>query len=98
MKKRAKIVCTLGPACEEYEILKRMVQAGMDVARLNFSHGDHHTHEKHLDRVRRLEKELDRPIGTMIDTKGPEIRTGTLRGRMPVVIETELSRRGVAWR
>ncbi|HPE91322.1 MAG TPA: pyruvate kinase, partial [Synergistales bacterium] len=88
MKKRAKIVCTLGPACEEYEILKRMVQAGMDVARLNFSHGDHHTHEKHLDRVRRLEKELDRPIGTMIDTKGPEIRTGTLRGRMPVVIES----------
>jgi len=88
MKKRAKIVCTLGPACEEYEILKRMVQAGMDVARLNFSHGDHHTHEKHLDRVRRLEKELDRPIGTMIDTKGPEIRTGTLSGRMPVVIES----------
>lgn len=88
MKKRAKIVCTLGPACEEYEVLERMVQAGMDVARLNFSHGDHQTHGKHLDRIRRLEKELDRPIGTMIDTKGPEIRTGTLKGHMPVVIES----------
>ena len=88
MRKRAKIVCTLSPACEDYGVLKKMVQAGMDVARLNFSHGDRETHGLHLDRVRRLEEELGRPVGTMIDTKGPEIRTGNLKGRLPVLIES----------
>ena len=88
MRKRAKIVCTLGPACEDHEVLKRMVQAGMDVARLNFSHGDHGTHGSHLDKVRRIEEELGRPIGTMIDTKGPEIRTGTLEGHRPMMIKS----------
>jgi pyruvate kinase len=88
MMKRVKIVCTLGPACEDYEVLKEMIKAGMDVARLNFSHGDHNTHGLHLDRVRRLEKELKRPLGTMIDTKGPEIRTGSLKDHLPVVLES----------
>ncbi len=86
--KRVKIVCTLGPACEDYEVLKAMVKAGMDVARLNFSHGDHETHGMHLDRIRRLEKEIKRPLGTIIDTKGPEIRTGMLKDHLPVVLES----------
>jgi len=86
--KRAKIVCTLGPACSEYEVLKRVAQAGMDVARLNFSHGDHSSHGGHLENVRKLEKELDRPFGTMIDTKGPEIRTRGLKGHVPVFLES----------
>ncbi len=59
--KRVKIVCTLGPACEDYEVLKAMVKAGMDVARLNFSHGDHETHGMHLDRIRRLERRSNAP-------------------------------------
>ncbi|MDO9509453.1 MAG: pyruvate kinase [Thermovirgaceae bacterium] len=85
--KRAKIVCTVGPACVEYDVLKRMAQAGMDVARLNFSHGDHSSHGLHLENVRRLERELKRPFGTMIDTKGPEIRTKGLKSHSPVLLE-----------
>ena len=88
MMKRAKIVCTLGPACGEYDVLKRVAQAGMDVARLNFSHGDHSSHGRHLENVRRLERELKRPFGTMIDTKGPEVRTRGLKGHVPVLLET----------
>ncbi len=86
--KRAKIVCTVGPACADYDVLKRMAQAGMDVARLNFSHGDHSSHGLHLDNIRRLESELKRPFGTMIDTKGPEIRTRGLKGHSPVLLES----------
>ena len=88
MMKRAKIVCTLGPACGEYDVLKRVAQAGMDVARLNFSHGDYSSHGRHLENVRRLEKELKRPFGTIIDTKGPEIRTRGLKGHAPVLLES----------
>ncbi|HDQ92745.1 MAG TPA: pyruvate kinase, partial [Synergistetes bacterium] len=82
--KRAKIVCTLGPACREYGVLKRMIQAGMNVARLNFSHGDHESHGAHLDNVRFAEKELRVSVGTMIDTRGPEIRTGRLENQSPI--------------
>lgn len=88
MMKRAKIVCTLGPACAEYEVLKRVAEAGMDVARLNFSHGDHSSHGQHLENVRRLETDLKRPFGTMIDTKGPEIRTRGLKGHAPVFLQS----------
>ncbi len=84
--KRAKIVCTLGPACLEYGVLKKMIQAGMNVARLNFSHGDHESHGAHLDNVRLAEKELRVSVGTMIDTRGPEIRTGRLEGHVPVTL------------
>lgn len=86
--KRVKIVCTLGPACEAAETLREMVLAGMDVARLNFSHGTHETHGRHLRNVRLLEKELGRPISAMIDTKGPEIRTGRLEGGKPIRLVT----------
>lgn len=80
MNKRVKIVCTLGPTCSKRETLREMIEAGMDVARLNFSHGTHETHKQHLENVRSLEKVLGRPVASMIDTKGPEIRTGTLYG------------------
>ncbi|HAA47480.1 MAG TPA: pyruvate kinase [Synergistaceae bacterium] len=87
--KKVKIVCTLGPACEKQETLKEMVLSGMDVARLNFSHGTHETHGRHLENIRSLEKSLDRPIAAMIDTKGPEIRTGLLAGGEPLYLETQ---------
>ena len=76
LMRKTKIICTLGPASSDEATLRRMMEAGMDVARFNFSHG---THEEHLERYRlvdRLREELDLPIGTMLDTKGPEIRLG----------------------
>jgi len=82
--KKVKIVCTLGPSCQAKETLRQMVTAGMDVARLNFSHGTQESHGLHLENVRALEKELGRPLAAMLDTKGPEIRTGRLAGGKPV--------------
>ncbi len=86
--KKVKIVCTLGPSCQAKETLREMVTAGMDVARLNFSHGTQESHGLNLENVRALEKELGRPLAAMLDTKGPEIRTGRLAGGKPVHINT----------
>jgi len=86
--KKVKIVCTLGPSCQAKETLREMVTAGMDVARLNFSHGTQESHGLNLENVRALEKELGRPLAAMLDTKGPEIRTGRLAGEKPVHITT----------
>jgi pyruvate kinase len=77
--KKVKIVCTLGPACGSREILAEMVKAGMNVARLNFSHGSYESHGKNLENIRAVEKQLGVPLATVLDTKGPEIRTGTLK-------------------
>ncbi len=74
-----KIVCTIGPASENYDTLKAMAEAGMNVARLNFSHGDYEGHERKLNLVRQVERDLKRPIATLLDTKGPEIRTGQMQ-------------------
>ena len=74
-----KIVCTIGPASENYETLKSMAEAGMNVARLNFSHGDYDGHEKKLKLIRRVERSVKKPIAALLDTKGPEIRTGHMQ-------------------
>ncbi|GHV50772.1 pyruvate kinase [Synergistales bacterium] len=71
-----KIVCTIGPASWNYETLSAMAKAGMNVARLNFSHGEYESHEKSLSLVRQIERDLGLPIAALLDTKGPEIRTG----------------------
>lgn len=71
-----KIICTLGPAVDNDETLEKLVLGGMDVARLNFSHGTHEEHQVRVDRVNKLRKKLGKPIPLMIDTKGPEIRLG----------------------
>ena len=76
LMRKTKIICTLGPSSSDEATLRRMMEAGMDVARFNFSHG---THEEHLEKFRIvdcLREELGLPIGTMLDTKGPEIRLG----------------------
>ena len=74
-----KIVCTIGPASDNYETLKSMAEAGMNVARLNFSHGDYEGHEKKLKLIRRVERSVKKPIAALLDTKGPEIRTGHMQ-------------------
>ena len=76
--KRTKIVCTLGPASDTKEILRELILNGMNVARLNFSHGSHEEHAGRIQRIKEVRKELGIPVAIMLDTKGPEIRTGEL--------------------
>ena len=78
--KRTKIICTMGPATEDDEVLASMIRAGMSVARLNFSHGDHEYHQRNIERVRRVAAELGTTVAVLVDTRGPEIRTGMNRG------------------
>ena len=75
--RKTKIVCTLGPASEKEEVLRQMIEAGMNVARINFSHGSHEEHQKKLDLLYRLREEMKVPVAALLDTKGPEIRLGT---------------------
>lgn len=72
--RKTKIVATIGPASERYDILKELMLNGLNVARLNFSHGTHEEHRKRINTIKRLRDELDLPIAIMLDTKGPEIR------------------------
>ena len=76
--RKTKIVATLGPACDDLGVLRRMIEAGMNVARLNFSHGNHAEHKRRLDGVRAASRELDIPVAAMLDTKGAQIRTGSV--------------------
>ncbi|MFA5527180.1 MAG: pyruvate kinase [Peptostreptococcales bacterium] len=73
--KRTKIVCTIGPACEDKDTIRKMIESGMNVARLNFSHGNHEEHKKRIDIIREVSGELGVYIAILLDTKGPEIRT-----------------------
>ncbi len=86
MYKRTKIVCTMGPACDSDDTLRAMMEAGMNVARFNFSHGSYEEHAGRIARVRRIANELDMPIGILLDTKGPEIRTGLLEGHEKITV------------
>ena len=72
--RKTKIVCTLGPSTDNPEIMRKMIEAGMDVARFNFSHGDYAEHRGRLDMLVALREELNRPVAALLDTKGPEIR------------------------
>ncbi|MBD3311690.1 MAG: pyruvate kinase [Candidatus Magasanikbacteria bacterium] len=78
MKKRTKIVCTIGPASEKKEILEDMVKAGMNVARLNFSHGTYENHAELIKNIREIEEETGEPVAIMQDLQGPKIRVGLL--------------------
>ena len=73
--RRAKIVCTLGPATSSAENLRELVRAGMDVARLNLSHGDHDDHERVYKDVRKASDQTGRAVGILVDLQGPKIRT-----------------------
>ncbi|MDY4040987.1 MAG: pyruvate kinase [Collinsella sp.] len=88
MFKRTKIVCTMGPACDDENILREMMKAGMNVARFNFSHGSYEEHKGRIERVRRIANELGLAIGILLDTKGPEVRTGLLKDHKKVEVHT----------
>jgi len=76
--KKTKIVCTIGPATAEVETIKKLIKAGMNVARINFSHGSYAEQEKFVNAVKQARKELNLPVALLLDTQGPEIRTGKL--------------------
>lgn len=84
MARRTKIVCTLGPSVDDEASLRALMGAGMDVARFNFSHGSHDEHRARMERLRKVRGELDSPCAMLLDTRGPEIRTGRLAGGRPV--------------
>ncbi len=77
--RRTKIVCTLGPAVDTDEAVRDLLRAGMNVARLNFSHGNHEEHRRRIERLREVSRSEGHPVAVMLDTKGPEIRTGKMR-------------------
>lgn len=87
MLKKTKIVCTIGPASEDTEMLVKMIEAGMNVARLNFSHGDHDEHLQRIKNIREAEKRTKQKIAILLDTKGPEIRTHDMEKHEPVFLE-----------
>lgn len=78
--RKTKIVCTIGPASESLETLKQLIENGMDVARLNFSHGDYEEHKQRIKNIRQAAEEMDKTISILLDTQGPEIRTKTFQG------------------
>ncbi len=86
--KKTKIVCTMGPATEDEEVLRQLILHGMNVARFNFSHGSHQYHRSMIEKVRRLSSELGIPVAILLDTKGPEIRTGLLEDGKKVTVKT----------
>ena len=85
--RKTKIVCTIGPASSSPDTLREMVLAGMDVARLNFSHGTWADHEKSINTLRKIADELDHNVGVMFDLQGPKIRSGKLKGGKPVTLK-----------
>ena len=88
--KKTKIVCTLGPATDDPIILEKMIYAGMDVARLNFSHSTHAEHKKRIDSFKAVRKKTGLPIALMLDTKGPEIRIKTFKAGAVDIEEGQL--------
>lgn len=104
--RKTKIVCTLGPSTDDKEILRQMILAGMNVARLNFSHGTHAEHKMRADLIKELRQEMGVPLPLMIDTKGPDIRVGRFQDnfqelrsgdRFTLTVEECLGDRTRAW-
>lgn len=84
--RKTKIVCTIGPACSSEKGLEALIMAGMDVARLNFSHGNHETHGDVIRALRKISARVARPVAIMQDLCGPKIRTGALQGSTPIIL------------
>ncbi|MBN2529449.1 MAG: pyruvate kinase [Deltaproteobacteria bacterium] len=85
--RKTKIVCTVGPALKTVDMMKNLIEAGMNVARFNFSHGEHGDHRDMIQMVREASAELGIPVALLADTKGPEIRTGEVLDETPIVFE-----------
>jgi len=87
LARRAKIICTIGPACDTEAMLRDLMRVGMDVARLNFSHGSHPEHARNIERLRRAAQLEKRTICILQDLQGPKIRTGRLKGHASVTLQ-----------
>jgi len=87
MMRRTKIICTLGPSSNTEEVIGRLIDAGVDVVRLNFSHGSHESHRANFATVRALAADKERNVAVMMDLQGPKIRTGRLAGGKPVSLK-----------
>ncbi len=85
--KKTKIVCTMGPNTNDKTLMKKLVEAGMDIARFNFSHGNHEEQKMRMDMLKEIREETGVPVAILLDTKGPEIRTGLLAGGGKVTLE-----------
>ena len=83
--RKTKIICTIGPSCDNEEVLLKMCEAGMNVARLNFSHGTHEEHKEKIEMIKRVREKLSLPIAIMLDTKGPEYRIKTFENKKIVL-------------
>jgi pyruvate kinase len=88
MINKTKIVATLGPASSSQAVIQKMIEAGMNVARLNFSHGNYETHTESIKLIRSLSRTMNRHVGILLDLQGPKIRTGKLKDGEPVFLET----------
>ena len=86
--KKTKIVCTMGPATDDKEVLRSIIRNGMDVARFNFSHGTHPEQKARMDMLKMVREEEHSNTAILLDTKGPEIRTGVLKDGKKVLLET----------
>jgi pyruvate kinase len=86
--RRAKIICTIGPACNTEAAMRELLRLGMDIARLNFSHGTHEDHARNIHRLRRAAEREGRTVCILQDLQGPKIRTGPLEGHEPVLLKT----------
>lgn len=86
--RKTKIVCTIGPATKEVETLKKLILAGMNVARINFSHGNYEDQKVYIENIKKAREELNMPVALLLDTQGPEIRTGVLE-QMPVNLKAD---------
>ncbi len=85
--KKTRIICTMGPGCDDPGIMRGLIREGMDIARFNFSHGTHEEQKARMDQLKQLRDEEKKPIAILLDTKGPEIRTGVLEDGKPVTLQ-----------
>ncbi len=85
--KKTRIICTMGPGCDDPGIMRELIREGMDIARFNFSHGTYEEQKARMDQLKALRDEEQKPVAILLDTKGPEIRTGVLKGGNPVTLK-----------
>ncbi len=88
--RKTKIVCTLGPATDDENVLRQMILAGMNTARFNFSHGDYESHQKRIDMFKKVRREMGMPVAMLLDTKGPEVRIKTFENGKVMLSEGQL--------
>ena len=85
--KKTKIVCTMGPNANDENLMRNLVKNGMNIARFNFSHGDYEEHKFRMDMLKKIREEEKLPVAILLDTKGPEIRTGVLKDAKQLILQ-----------